>query len=144
MSQTLLAAGRGIVERRSVDNAGSKPRDGWQNAVKKVGHAVNSQTPTKNTVSTANKTLRDQREQARRLYATSHIREHKRGYFTGLQRNDIMRMFLSPRLYFYITDSVTCRATEQPCECFFLIPCTCLPMTMPWKLHFSLKKGFNV
>lgn len=119
MSQTLLAAGRGTVEQRSVDKAGSKPWDGWQNAVMKIGHAVNSQTPTKNMVSTANKTLWDQREQARRLYTTSYIRKHNCSYFTGFQRNDIMRMFVSPQLYSYISDNVTCGAkdTEQPCQC---------------------------
>lgn len=43
-------------------------------------------------VSTTNKTHWDQREQARRLYATSHVRKKKCDCFHWLERNDIMWM----------------------------------------------------
>jgi len=54
MSQIFLAAGDGLLS-SSVDNAGRKPWDSWQNAVTKVGQTVNPQTPTKNMVSTTKK-----------------------------------------------------------------------------------------
>ena len=70
-----LAGGRGLLS-RSVDSSGRTPWESWQNTVTKVGHAVNPQTPTKNTVSTTDTILWDQRKQACQLYTTSHIRKN--------------------------------------------------------------------
>ncbi len=150
MSQTLLAAGRAIVGRRSVDNAGSKPWDSWQNAVTKVGHAVNSQSPTKNTHRPRTK--------------PSEIKENRP---IGFMQEPILES-INAAISLASRGITSCGCLCHLCCTFTSLAmspaelqkqnnpvnvwmihthrpaCTCLSMTMAWKLRLTLKTGLDI